>query len=118
MRTEYLYANERENEKYIVFKVGVKNDYFLAERKVRTFAKQLNLTLAGGSFSTPPYDFKDNYICYEVPKNTKPQRPTAKDRFIFDLIEFESNGLPRSREFKFLKKAKRMGLSLRLGGLR
>lgn len=60
-----------------------------AERKARTIAKKLNVSLAGGYFSSrcKPYNLDSNYTVISCPINTKIQSYNDEDLFIINLIE-------------------------------
>jgi len=98
MKTEkyYFYEEQPENkkQKFTVYEVNSFNGNIdEADRKARTLAIKRNKKLAGGSFTENclPYDFNQNYEIVKVPNNTKIDPYNAKDLFIIDLIEKESN---------------------------
>ncbi len=89
----------------------------LAERKAKTIVKMFNRDLAGGWFSgnCKPYDLND-YVIVKVPNSTKPQRPTAQDKFIDTLMDYENGDLTEEDSLKFLKKLKKTGIANNLQG--
>ena len=60
-----------------------------AQRKARTIASKLNVSLAGGYFNSKckPYNFTTNYDVVSCPINTKIQPYNDKDLFIINLVE-------------------------------
>lgn len=119
MKTKtYFYIDAEENKPFVVFEVEHKQGCIdLAERKAKTIAKQLNQILAGGFFceGCEPNNLED-YIIIKIPKNTKPQKPTAKDKFIDELISYENGELTEEENLKFLKKLKKTGIGKKLQG--
>jgi hypothetical protein len=96
MKTEkyYFYEKNESNNNFVVYEVNSFNgNVDKADRKARTIAIKRNKKLAGGYFveTCKPYDFKTNYKIIKVKDNTKIDPYNAKDLFIIDLIEKESN---------------------------
>jgi len=94
----YFYEDQSEDKNtFTVYEVnsfnGFNGNIDEANRKARTLAIKRNKKLAGGYFveDCKPYDFKTNYKIIRVPNNTKTDPYNAKDLFIIDLIEKESN---------------------------
>jgi len=109
---------EQDEKPFVVFEVEHKQGCIdLAERKAKTIAKQLSQSLAGGFFceGCEPYDLEE-YIIIKIPKNTKPQKPTAQDKFINTLIDYENGILTEEESLKFLNKLKKTGIGKKLQG--
>lgn len=97
--------------KYTVYKVPVSNTKDM-EMQARVIAKRRKKELAGGLFysETKPYNFRKDYKVVPVPASTPESKPTAHDKFINDLITYETVGLPEKKEKTFLRKAKKAGI--------
>jgi hypothetical protein len=93
----YFYDNEvkkrNRQEKFIVYEIEHKGDIDIAERKVKTIAHRVGRKLAGGYFNEEckPYNFPANYTVIIVPYYTRTRPYDKADKFIHDLIEYESN---------------------------
>ncbi len=98
-KTYFYMDTDESKEPFVVFAVEHKIGCIdLAERKAKTIVKMFNRNLAGGYFSgnCNPYNLND-YVIVKVPNSTKPQRPTAQDRFIDTLIDYEQWEFNRRR---------------------
>lgn len=87
-------------QKFVVYKVPETNKD--AELQARTIAKKRKDTLAGGLFheNSKPYNFKENYKVVDVPASTPESKPTAHDRFIDNIIAYESGEATPEQEKK------------------
>jgi len=96
---DYLYLDKTKivegSEHYEIIKIEIiDGDRWTAELKARRFTKNNKLgKLAGGCFTSEcePYNLKANYKVYKCPRDYKPARENKQDKFIADLIKYESN---------------------------
>jgi len=119
---KYTYFYEKPSKKqeakgkYVVYKVPeTEKD---SEMQARVIAKKRGKSLAGGLFTeeAKPYNFEENYKVVNVPASTPEAKPTAHDKFIDGIIQYESGEATPEQERKLFKKLKTSGIGKKLQG--
>jgi hypothetical protein len=94
-------------------------DWDTEERRARTLAKKIfKKKLAGGMFvgTAKPYDFEENYVVVKVPKIIKPQKVSASDKFINNIINYEAGNLNKTKTKQLFNKLRKTGIGYKLQG--